>query len=117
MQGSGRRDAVFERSQLNKGTLEGCILKIIGREPSYGYAIVAALREAGFADVTEGTLYPLLLRLERKGMLNAAYQASPIGFASPVHEGMLTELGAQYLAEFEQAWRTTAAAVEAILQE
>lgn len=115
MQGSGRRDAVFERSQLNKGTLEGCILKIIGREPSYGYAIVAALREAGFADVTEGTLYPLLLRLERKGMLNAAYQASPNGPSRKYYS--LTEQGAQYLAKFEQAWRTTAAAVEAILQE
>lgn len=106
---------MFERSQLNKGTLEGCILKIIGREPSYGYAIVAALREAGFTDVTEGTLYPLLLRLERKGMLSAAYQASPNGPSRKYYS--LTEQGAQYLAEFEQAWRTTAAAVEAILQD
>ena len=58
---------MFDQAQLRKGTLEGCILKIIDREPTYGYAIAATLRESGFADLTEGTLYPLLLRLERKG--------------------------------------------------
>ena len=115
MQGSGRECAMFERSQLNKGTLEGCILKIISRQPSYGYAIAAALRQAGFADVNEGTLYPLLLRLERKGLLRAEYRASPSGPSRKYYT--LTGEGTQYLTEFEQAWRLTASAVEAILQE
>ena len=56
---------MFDQAQLRKGTLEGCILKIIDREPTYGYAIATTLRDCGFADLTEGTLYPLLLRLER----------------------------------------------------
>ncbi len=115
MQGSGRECAMFERSQLNKGTLEGCILKTISRQPSYGYAIAAALRQAGFADVNEGTLYPLLLRLERKGLLRAEYRASPSGPSRKYYS--LTGEGTQYLTEFEQAWRLTASAVEAILQE
>ena len=115
MQGSGRECAMFERSQLNKGTLEGCILKIISRQPSYGYAIAAALRQAVFADVNEGTLYPLLLRLERKGLLRAEYRASPSGPSRKYYS--LTGEGTQYLTEFEQAWRLTASAVEAILQE
>ena len=59
---------MFDRAQLRKGTLEGCILKIISREATYGYAIAVTLRESGFDDLTEGTLYPLLLRLERKGL-------------------------------------------------
>lgn len=54
---------MFDQAQLRKGVLEGCILKIIAAEPTYGYAIAATLRESGFADLTEGTLYPLLLRL------------------------------------------------------
>ena len=58
---------MFDQAQLRKGTLEGCILKIIDRKPTYGYAIATTLRDSGFADLTEGTLYPLLLRLERKG--------------------------------------------------
>ncbi len=106
---------MFERSQLNKGTLEGCILKILSRETSYGYAIASALRQAGFADVNEGTLYPLLLRLERKGLLKAEYRASPSGPSRKYYS--LTEEGTQYLTEFEQAWRLTAAAVDAILQD
>ena len=52
---------MFDQAQLRKGTLEGCILKIIDREPTYGYAIATTLRDSGFADLTEGTLYPLLL--------------------------------------------------------
>ena len=60
---------MFDQAQLRKGTLEGCILKIIDREPTYGYAIATTLRDSGFADLTEGTLYPLLLRLQRKGLI------------------------------------------------
>ena len=66
---------MFDQAQLRKGTLEGCILKIIDREPTYGYAIATTLRDCGFADLTEGTLYPLLLRLERKGLIAAEYRA------------------------------------------
>ena len=65
---------MFDQAQLRKGTLEGCILKIIDREPTYGYAIATTLRDSGFADLTEGTLYPLLLRLERKGLIAAEYR-------------------------------------------
>ena len=52
---------MFDRAQLRKGTLEGCSLKIISREAAYGYAIAVTLRESGFDDLTEGTLYPLSL--------------------------------------------------------
>ena len=70
---------MFDQAQLRKGTLEGCILKIIDREPTYGYAIATTLRDSGFADLTEGTLYPLLLRLERKGLIAAEYRAGSGG--------------------------------------
>ena len=70
---------MFDQAQLRKGTLEGCILKIIDREPTYGYAIATTLRDSGFADLTEGTLYPLLLRLERKGLIGAEYRAGSGG--------------------------------------
>ena len=70
---------MFDQAQLRKGTLEGCILQIISREPTYGYAIAATLRDSGFSAVTEGTLYPLLLRLERKGLIAAEYRAGSGG--------------------------------------
>lgn len=73
---------MFDQAQLRKGTLEGCILQIISREPTYGYAIAATLRDSGFSAVTEGTLYPLLLRLERKGLLLPSTARDPAGRAA-----------------------------------
>ena len=105
---------MFDRAQLRKGTLEGCILKIIDREPTYGYAIATTLRENGFADLTEGTLYPLLLRLERKGLIRAEYRAGQGGPSRKYY--LLTQEGRQYLAEVMDAWRETAAGIDAILQ-
>lgn len=106
---------MFDQAQLRKGTLEGCILKIIDREPTYGYAIATTLRESGFADLTEGTLYPLLLRLERKGLIAAEYRAGSGGPSRKYYQ--LTPDGAQCLAEFVAAWQTTGAAVNRILQD
>ena len=106
---------MFDRAQLRKGTLEGCILKIISREATYGYAIAITLRESGFDDLTEGTLYPLLLRLERKGLIAAEYRAGSGGPSRKYYQ--LTPDGAQCLAEFVAAWQTTGAAVNRILQD
>lgn len=106
---------MFDRAQLRKGTLEGCILKIISREVTYGYAIAVTLRESGFDDLTEGTLYPLLLRLERKGLIAAEYRAGSGGPSRKYYQ--LTPDGAQCLAEFVAAWQTTGAAVNRILQD
>ena len=105
----------FDRSQLRKGTLEGCILQIIARAPNYGYAIAAALRESGFSDVNEGTLYPLLLRLERKGLIRAFYRASPSGPSRKYYD--LTGEGQRYLEEFRAAWQEISAGVAAIMKE
>lgn len=55
----------MDKAQLLKGILEGCILKIIDNHETYGYEIVTKLQEYGFSDAKEGTLYPLLLRLEK----------------------------------------------------
>ena len=51
-------------SQMLKGTLEGCILAVIGEQETYGYEISQQLERYGFGKIAEGTIYPLLLRLE-----------------------------------------------------
>ena len=56
---------MYDKSQLMKGTLEGCILQILSETVTYGYEIVTTLTEFGFEDVKEGSIYPLLVRLER----------------------------------------------------
>ena len=106
---------MFDQAQLRKGTLEGCILKIIDREPTYGYAIATTLRDCGFADLTEGTLYPLLLRLERKGLIAAEYRAGSGGPSRKYYR--LTPDGVQYLNEFTEAWQNASDTVNRILHD
>lgn len=60
---------MYDKSQLMRGTLEGCILKILSKNTSYGYEIVTTLLGYGFKDIKEGTIYPLLVRLEKKELL------------------------------------------------
>lgn len=95
-------------SQMLKGTLEGCILKIISRQKTYGYEISQQLQQYGFADISEGTIYPLLLRLEKSGLITAEYRESSLGprrkyfSLSPEGEAELSEFYANWK-ELEQA--------------
>ena len=66
-------------SQMLKGTLEGCILQIISRRETYGYEIAETLMRYGFGKIAEGTIYPLLLRLERNGLVLTEYRPSELG--------------------------------------
>lgn len=60
---------LVEDSQLLRGVLEGCVLAIIKRGETYGYEIIAKLEASGFNNIQEGTLYPVLTRLEKKVLL------------------------------------------------
>ena len=82
---------------------------------SYGYAIATTLRDSGFADLTEGTLYPLLLRLERKGLIAAEYRAGSGGPSRKYYR--LTPDGVQYLNEFTEAWQNASDTVNRILHD
>lgn len=66
-------------SQMLKGTLEGCILKVISHTETYGYEISQQLQGYGFSNISEGTIYPLLLRLEKNGLIKAQYRESAVG--------------------------------------
>lgn len=69
----------MEDTQLMKGILEGCVLAIISRKETYGYEILSNLMEYGFRDVKEGTLYPILTRLEKKKLVLCRKGKSPLG--------------------------------------
>ena len=62
-----------------RGTLEGCILKFLSEETTYGYELVEKLEQYGFEDIKEGTIYPLLVRLEKKGIIDSQFRPSPLG--------------------------------------
>lgn len=91
-----------ERSQLLKGTLEGCILKVISDCETYGYEISQRLKENGFSDISEGTIYPLLLRLEKNAMITAEYRDSPLGPKRKYYS--VTPKGSAFLNDFFRSW-------------
>lgn len=57
---------MYDKAQM-RGTLEGCILKFLSEETTCGYGLGEKLGQYGFGDMKEGTIYPLLVRLEKKG--------------------------------------------------
>ena len=100
---------MYDKSQMMRGTLEGCILKILSIETTYGYEIVVKLQYYGFEDVKEGTIYPLLVRLERKKMISSEFRPSPLGPSRKYYT--LTEDGYTLLKEFETCWSSVSATV------
>ena len=59
-----------QMTEMLKGTLEGIVLAILAGRPAYGYEITARLREQGFSDIVEGTVYALLVRIEQRGLVD-----------------------------------------------
>lgn len=97
-------------SQMRKGILESCILKIISRKETYGYEISEELKKYGFSDISEGTIYPMLLRLEKRGSIAAEYRDSPVG---PKRKYFTITLeGVEEVRQFYLSWTELAAAVE-----
>jgi len=84
-----------------KGTLEGIVLAILSVRPAYGYEITARLREQGFSDIAEGTVYAVLVRIEQKGLVDVQKIPSEKGPPRKVYS-----LNAQGQEDLEEFWRT-----------
>ena len=106
---------MIDKSQLMRGTLEGCIVKIISNKETYGYEIVTKLQNYGFNDVKEGSTYPILLRLEKKDIITSVYKNSPLGPKRKYY--ILTDTGKKFLNEFESIWLDVKNTVDKILEE
>lgn len=89
-------------TEMLKGTLEGCVLQIIGGEETYGYAITRRLNDLGFADVVDGTVYTILLRLEKNKLVQVTKRASEKG--PPRKFYRLNDAGRAQLALFWEKW-------------
>ncbi|GAB2944132.1 PadR family transcriptional regulator [Nonomuraea fastidiosa] len=89
-------------TEMLKGTLEGCVLEIIGSEETYGYAITRRLNDLGFTDVVEGTVYTILLRLEKNGLVQVTKRPSEVG--PPRKFYALNDAGREQLATFWAKW-------------
>lgn len=91
-----------QMTEMLKGTLEGIVLALLDSEPAYGYEITARLREQGFSDIAEGTVYALLVRVEQRGFVDVAKAPSQKGPPRKVYS--LNTQGGTYLNEFWRSW-------------
>lgn len=111
----GDKTAVSKnRSQMLKGVLEGCILALVRQEEIYGYELSMKLANYGLTFVREGSIYPVLLRLEKERLIVGNMKASASG--PPRKYYRLTAEGEQALALFETEWNELKTAVENILR-
>jgi PadR family transcriptional regulator len=89
-------------TEMLKGTLEGIVLAILSGRSAYGYEITAWLREQGFSDIAEGTVYALLIRVEQRGLVDVEKVPSVKGPPRKVYS--LNAPGREYLDEFWRTW-------------
>jgi len=99
-----------QMTEMLKGTLEGIVLAILSTRPAYGYEITARLREQGFTDIAEGTVYALLVRIEQKGLVDVERVPSDKGPPRKVYS--LNAQGRDYLDEFWRTWSSLAERLE-----
>lgn len=89
-------------TEMLKGVLEGCILEIISHKETYGYEITRKLNELGFSDVVDGTVYTILVRLEKNNLVETTKKKSDIG--PPRKFFTLNEAGHAELKNFWEKW-------------
>ena len=99
-----------QMTEMLKGTLEGIVLAILAVRPAYGYEITSRLRDMGFADIAEGTVYALLVRIEQRGLVDVEKVPSEKGPPRKVYS--LNTLGRDYLEEFWRTWSFLAEQLE-----
>ncbi len=101
------------RTQLLRGVLDLCLLAVMGEGPAYGYEMTKRLRARGLSIVGEGSIYPLLGRLERDGLVDTHRAASNGG--PPRKYYQLSHQGRRSLTSGVREWQATRDAVDAVL--
>lgn len=92
-----------QMTEMLKGTLEGIVLATLSSRPAYGYEITAWLRDQGFSEIAEGTVYALLVRVEKRGFVDVEKVPSEKGPPRKVYS--LNAKGHDHLEEFWKTWR------------
>lgn len=90
-------------TEMLKGVLEGCVLEIINKEEIYGYEITKKLNELGFKDVVDGTVYTILVRLEKNKLVDIEKKPSDMG--PPRKFFRLNDAGREELRRFWERWK------------
>ena len=89
-------------TEMLKGVLEGCVLEIISHEEIYGYEITRRLNALGFSDIVDGTVYTILVRLEKNKLVEITKKPSNMG--PPRKFFQLNDKGRKELGQFWEKW-------------
>ena len=103
------------QTQLLRGALDMCLLALLASEPAHGYELVRRVEATGIGVVGYGTIYPLLTRMRRLGLVVDRHQASPTGPPRKVYA--LTDAGRSRLDAWQQQWTRFTGIVDTILSE
>ncbi|WP_101785896.1 PadR family transcriptional regulator [Nonomuraea indica] len=102
-------------TEMLKGTLEGVVLAILSGRPAYGYETTAWLRDQGLSDIAEGTVHALLVRIERRGLVDVEKVPSVKGPPRKVYS--LNAQGHEHLDEFWRTWSFLAERLEKLRED
>ena len=97
-------------TEMLKGVLEGCVLEIISRKETYGYEITRRLNALGFSEVVDGTVYTILVRLERKKLVEITKKPSDMG--PPRKFFTLNDAGYEELRRFWERWEFVSSKID-----
>jgi len=101
-------------SQFRRGAVELAILALLEGGELYGVEIVDRLRELPGLEASAGTVYPLLSRLKKAGVVDSVWRESPVG--PPRKYYRLSPAGQRDLAEMSRSWRGLSAAIDQLLE-
>ena len=102
-------------TEMLKGVLEGCVMEIISRGQTYGYDITRQLNSLGFTDVVDGTVYTILLRLEKNKLVNTERKQSNMGPPRKFFE--LNDAGREELRKFWEKWNFVSSKINQLKEE
>ena len=104
-----------QMTEMLKGTLEGIVLAVLAASPAYGYEVTARLRDQGFSDLVEGTVYALLIRIEQRGFVDVEKVPSEKGPPRKVYS--LNARGREQLEDFGRTWAFLSGRIEQLYQD
>ncbi|AZK44904.1 PadR family transcriptional regulator [Paenibacillus lentus] len=102
-------------SQMLKGILEGCILALMEDKEIYGYELSTLLEQSGLTFVSEGSIYPLLLRMQKEELIYGELRRDGVSGGPPRKYYSLTDQGAEALQRFRRSWNGLRQSVDYVL--
>ena len=101
-------------TQMRRGTLEYCVMALLRDDERYAFDLIRSLGDVDGMVTSEGTIYPLLGRLRKEGLVTTRWAESPSG--PPRRYYRLTDAGRRRLRAFTQEWKRFRDSVDALVE-